>query len=118
MSGFVLTRVATCKQPDATPGAASNIAITPSGARRVTTASFSHMIEFGARLPQLRRRLKQDLALPGLPKYKVLAVIVTLLDGTLIRIGNREYARTNDSYGLTTLRDKHVSFARLAHVRG
>jgi DNA topoisomerase I len=73
---------------------------------------FSHMIEFGARLPQLRRRLKQDLALPGLPKYKVLAVIVTLLDGTLIRIGNREYARTNDSYGLTTLRDKHVSFLR------
>ncbi len=73
---------------------------------------FSKMIEFGAQLPKLRRRLKQDLALPGLPKNKVLAVIVGLLDGTLIRVGNEEYARTNQSYGLTTLRDKHVKFLR------
>lgn len=73
---------------------------------------FSRMIEFGARLPQLRRRLKQDLALPGLPRRKVLAVIVSLLDETLIRVGNEEYARTNRSYGLTTLRDKHVRFLR------
>jgi len=56
--------------------------------------------------------LKQDLALPGLPKNKVLAVIVTLLDETLIRVGNEEYARTNKSYGLTTLRAKHVKFLR------
>lgn len=73
---------------------------------------FSKMIEFGAQLPKLRRRLKQDLALPGLPKSKVLAVIVSLLDETLIRVGNEEYARTNQSYGLTTLRDKHVKFLR------
>lgn len=73
---------------------------------------FSRMIEFGTRLPRLRRRLKRDLALPGLPKEKVLAVVVTLLDETLIRIGNEEYARTNRSYGLTTLRDKHVKFLR------
>ncbi|MGH7465830.1 MAG: DNA topoisomerase IB, partial [Longimicrobiales bacterium] len=73
---------------------------------------FSRMIEFGARLPQLRRRLRQDLALPGLPKNKVLAVIVTLLDETLLRVGNEEYARTNKSYGLTTLRDQHVKFLR------
>lgn len=73
---------------------------------------FSKMIEFGAQLPKLRRRLKQDLALPGLPKNKVLAVIVSLLDETLIRVGNEEYARTNQSYGLTTLRDKHVKFLR------
>lgn len=71
---------------------------------------FSRMIEFGARLPQLRRRLKQDLALSGLPKEKVLAAAVTLLDETLIRVGNEEYARTNNSYGLTTLRDRHVKF--------
>lgn len=71
---------------------------------------FSRMIEFGARLPQLRRRLRRDLALPGLPKEKVLAVVVTLLDETLIRVGNEEYARTNKSFGLTTLRDKHVRF--------
>jgi DNA topoisomerase I len=73
---------------------------------------FSRMIEFGARLPKLRQRLKRDLALPGLPREKVLAVVVTLLDETLIRVGNEEYARTNDSYGLTTLRDKHVRFMR------
>jgi DNA topoisomerase-1 len=73
---------------------------------------FSKMIEFGKQLPRLRRRLKQDLALPGLPKLKVLAVIVTLLDETLIRVGNEEYARTNRSYGLTTLRNKHVTFLR------
>ncbi len=61
---------------------------------------FSKMIEFGAQLPKLRRRLKQDLALPGLPKPKVLAVIVTLLEETLIRVGNEEYARANRSYGV------------------
>lgn len=71
---------------------------------------FSKMIEFGGQLPKLRRRLKQDLALPGLPKNKVLAVIVSLLEETLIRVGNEEYARTNRSYGLTTLRNKHVTF--------
>ena len=73
---------------------------------------FSRMIEFGAHLPQLRRRLRQDLALSGLPKEKVLAVVVTLLDETLLRVGNEEYARANNSYGLTTLRDRHVKFMR------
>jgi DNA topoisomerase IB len=73
---------------------------------------FSRMIEFGSRLPKLRRRLKKDLALEGLPKDKVLAVVVTLLAETLIRVGNEEYARTNKSYGLTTLRDHHVKFMR------
>lgn len=76
------------------------------------SGKFSKMLEFGAQLPKLRRRLKQDVALPGLPKNKVLAVIVSLLDETLIRVGNEEYARTNRSYGLTTLRNKHVTFLR------
>jgi DNA topoisomerase IB len=71
---------------------------------------FARMIEFGAQLPRLRRRLRQDLALPGLPKNKVLAAIVRLLDETLLRVGNEEYARSNKSYGLTTLRDRHVKF--------
>jgi len=71
---------------------------------------FARMIEFGAQLPRLRRRLRQDLALPGLPKNKVLAAIVRLLDETLLRVGNEEYARSNQSYGLTTLRDRHVKF--------
>lgn len=73
---------------------------------------FSRMIEFGSRLPKLRRRLKRDLALSGLPKDKVLAVVVTLLNETLIRVGNEEYARTNKSYGLTTLRNQHVKFLK------
>jgi DNA topoisomerase-1 len=73
---------------------------------------FSRMIEFGTRLPKLRRRLKRDLALPGLAKDRVLAVVVTLLAETLIRVGNEEYARTNKSYGLTTLRNQHVKFLR------
>jgi DNA topoisomerase I len=73
---------------------------------------FSRMIEFAAALPKLRRRLHRDLAQQGLSKDKVLAVVVTLLDETLIRVGNEEYARTNKSYGLTTLRNHHVKFLR------
>jgi DNA topoisomerase-1 len=73
---------------------------------------FSRMLDFGSRLPRLRRRLKRDLALSGLPRDKVLAIVVALLNETLIRVGNEEYARTNKSYGLTTLRDQHVKFLR------
>jgi DNA topoisomerase I len=73
---------------------------------------FTRMIEFGTRLPKLRRKLKRDLALPALTKDQVLAVVVTLLNETLIRVGNEEYARTNKSFGLTTLRDTHVKFLR------
>ena len=75
-------------------------------------AKFERMVEFGEALPRLRRRLRRDLALPGLPQAKVLAVVVALLDSTLVRIGNVEYARDNNSYGLTTLRDRHVKFIR------
>lgn len=73
---------------------------------------FARMAEFGARLPQLRRRLRRDLKLSGLPRDKVLAVVVAVLQSTLIRIGSEEYARTNNSFGLTTLRDQHVKFIR------
>jgi DNA topoisomerase IB len=75
-------------------------------------AKFDRMLEFGRALPKLRRRLKKDLALPGLPREKVLATVVTLLDLTRIRIGNEEYARTNNSFGLTTLLDRHYKFMR------
>jgi len=73
---------------------------------------FGRLIGFGERLPHLRRVLRRDLALPGLPEAKVLAVIVSLLAETGIRVGNEEYARSNGSYGLTTLRDRHVTFLR------
>jgi DNA topoisomerase I len=74
------------------------------------SAKFGRMVEFGEALPRLRRCLRRDLALPGLPQDKVLAVVVALLDSTLVRVGNVEYARDNKSFGLTTLRDRHVKF--------
>ena len=69
---------------------------------------FSRMIAFGEALPRIRERVEADLELPGLPREKTLAIAVRLLDEALIRVGNAEYARDNDSYGLTTLRDDHV----------
>jgi len=69
---------------------------------------YAHLAEFAASLPQLRRRLKRDLARTGLPREKVLATIVSLLEQTLIRVGNEDYARNNNSFGLTTLRNRHV----------
>lgn len=71
-------------------------------------AKFEHMLVFGKLLPRIRRRVARDLSLPGLPKDKVLAVVVRLLETTLIRIGNSFYAEENGSYGLTTLRKRHV----------
>jgi DNA topoisomerase I len=76
------------------------------------SAKFGRMVSFGEQLPKLRRILKRDLALPGLPREKVLAVVVSLLDATRIRVGNNEYARDNKSFGLTTLRNRHVTFIR------
>jgi DNA topoisomerase IB len=77
---------------------------------------FDRMIEFAVALPKLRRRLQIDLVLSGLPRDKVLAVIVSLLDSTRIRIGNAEYARSNNSFGLTTLKNRHVKFLREGHA--
>lgn len=71
-------------------------------------AKFEHMLAFGEALPQIRERVKRDLAQPGLPKDKVLAAVVELLETTLIRVGNAEYAERNESYGLATIRKKHV----------
>jgi DNA topoisomerase-1 len=69
---------------------------------------YERMAEFGKALPKIRARVARDLKLPGMPCDKVIAAIVQLLDTTLIRIGSVEYARDNQSYGLTTLRKKHV----------
>jgi DNA topoisomerase-1 len=72
---------------------------------------YTRMIAFGEALPALRERVMHDLALPGLPHEKVLAAVVWLLDMTAIRVGNEEYARENGSYGLTTMRNRHVNIA-------
>ena len=76
------------------------------------TAKFHRMAAFADALPRLRRKLKRDLELTGLPREKVLAAVVALLDATRARVGNAEYARDNKSFGLTTLRNRHVSFVR------
>ena len=69
---------------------------------------FDRLVQFAKALPNIRRRVVQDLKLPGLPRRKVLATIVRLLERTFIRIGNEEYARENKSFGLTTLKNRHV----------
>jgi DNA topoisomerase I len=76
------------------------------------SAKFGRMVSFGEQLAKLRRKLNRDLALPDLPREKVLAVVVSLLDATRVRVGNSEYARDNKSFGLTTLRNRHVKFIR------
>ena len=70
---------------------------------------FDRMIAFGEALPTIRERVQQDLALPGMPREKILATVVELLGTTFIRIGNEEYARHNESFGLTTMQDEHVA---------
>jgi DNA topoisomerase-1 len=69
---------------------------------------YEHMIDFGLQLPAIRKHIAHDLASHGLGKQKVLAMMIYLLENTLIRIGNDEYAKTNKSFGLTTLRNRHV----------
>jgi DNA topoisomerase-1 len=71
-------------------------------------AKFSRMIAFGAVLANIRRKVEEDLKRPGLPKEKVLATVVRLLETSFIRVGNDEYAKENDSFGLTTMKDRHV----------
>lgn len=75
-------------------------------ARRET--KYTRMKAFGESLPKIRRQVNADLNLPGVPREKVLATLVSLLEKTLIRVGNEEYAKENQSYGLTTMQNKHV----------
>ena len=69
---------------------------------------YDRMLVFGKALPKIRRRVNKDLARSGLPRNKVLATVVQLLERTFIRVGNEEYARENKSFGLTTMRNRHV----------
>jgi DNA topoisomerase-1 len=73
-------------------------------------SKFERTVAFGDALPALRRRVRADMALTGLPKEKVVATVVALLDCCFARIGNESYARENGSFGLTTLRDRHARF--------
>jgi DNA topoisomerase-1 len=69
---------------------------------------FHHTLEFGLKLPEIRERLEKDMAKQGLAKEKVLATVVSILDHAHIRVGNQEYEKQNNSYGLSTMKDKHV----------
>jgi DNA topoisomerase-1 len=71
-------------------------------------AKYDHLLDFGKALPRMRRRVARDLRRPGLPRERVLAAVVWLLEKTGVRVGNEEYARDNKSFGLTTLHDRHA----------
>ncbi|HEY1921529.1 MAG TPA: DNA topoisomerase IB [Tepidisphaeraceae bacterium] len=71
-------------------------------------SKYGRLIDFAKALPKIRRHTRHDLRKPGLPREKVLAAVVRLLETTLIRVGNEEYAKSNHSYGLTTMRNRHV----------
>jgi DNA topoisomerase IB len=78
---------------------------------------FARLRDFGERLPRLRRRLQRDLVRRGVPRDFVLAVVVSVMRRTLARVGNEEYRRHNGSYGLTTLRERHLAFVREGRAR-
>ena len=78
---------------------------------------YERMIEFARALPRIRRRVDRDLRRRGLPREKVLATVVRLLETTMIRVGNEEYAQKNRSFGLTTLRDRHVKVRGRGRIR-
>jgi DNA topoisomerase-1 len=73
------------------------------------SSKYEHMLEFAKGLPAIRETIKTDMARRGMPREKVLATVVYLLETTLIRVGNDDYAKANKSYGLTTLKDRHVA---------
>ncbi len=73
------------------------------------SAKYERLLSFGSALPQLRARIDKHLGETGMGREKVMATVVALLDETLIRVGNRRYARENNSYGLTTLRNRHIN---------
>ncbi|MET0329785.1 MAG: DNA topoisomerase IB [Luteimonas sp.] len=78
---------------------------------------FDRIVAFASALPQLRRALRRDLGLPGLQRDKVLAIVVSLMAQTFVRVGNDSYTRSNGSFGLTTLRNRHFELVRGGRAR-
>lgn len=78
---------------------------------------FQRIVAFGKALPHLRRALRRDLALRGMPREKVTAIVIAIMAGTLVRVGNDEYARGNNSFGITTLRNRHIEFLQGGRAR-
>ena len=98
-----------CKRPDATPQDASRYRYHALWTAERGSNKYHRLLAFADALPLIRRRTRRDLLGPACSRPRVLATVVELLERTHIRIGNEEYARTNRSHGLTTLRDRHVS---------
>jgi DNA topoisomerase I len=73
------------------------------------STKYEHVVAFADALPSIRDTVREHMALRGLPREKVLATVVHLLETTLIRVGNDDYAKQNNSYGLTTLKNRHVA---------
>jgi len=88
----------------------------PSWSKIRDQSKYGRMNAFGKALPSIRRPVSVDLARPGLPRERVLATIVRLLEQTRVRVGNKEYAKTNGSFGLTTLRNRHANVVG-SHLR-
>ena len=73
------------------------------------STKYEHVVAFADELPSIREKVREHMALRGLPREKVLATVVHLLESTLIRVGNDDYAKQNNSFGLTTLKNRHVA---------
>jgi DNA topoisomerase I len=106
--GSAPTPRAICRPPVATPRAGSKVNIIPRWCEVRDETKYERMLLFGAALTAIREQVEQDLALPGVPRRKVLATIVRLMETTYIRVGNEEYSRENHSYGLITMRGRYV----------
>ncbi len=102
------TRTATSRRPGATSAAASSTATIRAGRRAATRSNIPSLADFARALPKIRERIDADLRRRALPRERVVASIVWLLDNTMIRVGNAVYARDNKSFGLTTLKTRHV----------
>ena len=115
--GSAPTPTATCRPPAATPRVASSTATTRAGGSAASGTIPPARRLRRRRCPRIRAPVDDDLRAPGLPREKVLAAVVRLLESTLIRVGNEEYARANGSYGLTTLRDRHAGSRATSALR-
>ena len=98
-SGSARTRWATSRPPASTRAGASSTATTTSGASAATSEKFDEMIDFARALPAMRKRVQRDLATDGMPRERVLACAVRLLDRGFFRVGGEDYAEENESYG-------------------
>ena len=105
--GFAQSQTAICRRPGAMHGAENRAVTIRAGVKSAMRRSTSIWCR-GKAPPIIRERVEHDLTLSGLPRPKILATIVRLMETTYIRVGNQEYARHNKSYGLTTMRGKHV----------